>query len=263
MKKLLLLLLTCSLTISVAPEAIGKTAAGRLDPSFGKGGKVTVAFPAESAGNVGVKYELPFQFDPGHNEMAAAPGGKLVVAGSTKLVRFLRNGKLDRGFGFGGTATVARPPGMNFVLAGVAVDSLGRILLAGSARPLPTSTTLDPLISSAAIMRFAADGSVDRGFGSEGLLISDLGFEPPAFGRGSQPRRRLSESAADHRRRSHQSLQLRFRRLRLHRLHRPPHRSRGPRSRLWDGRTAGNRRPRLLRPGRPRPQRHALHRRQR
>lgn len=185
MKKPLLFLLTCSLTIGVASSAIAKAPPVQLDPSFGKGGKTTVAFPAESAGNVGVKYELPFQYTPGHIEMAAAPGGKLVVAGSTKIVRFLPNGKLDRGFGSGGAVTVSRPPGMNFVLAGLAVDSLGRILLAGSARPLPTSTTFDPLISSAAVMRFAADGSVDSSFAGGGTLISDLGIKPPAVPTGS------------------------------------------------------------------------------
>jgi uncharacterized delta-60 repeat protein len=185
MKKLLLLLLTCSLTIGVAAAATAKVAPVRLDPSFGEGGKATVAFPAQSTGNLGVKYELPFQYTPGHIEMAAAPGGKLVVAGSTKIVRFLPNGKLDRGFGAGGMVTIARPPGMSFVLAGVAVDSLGRTLVAGSARPLPTSTMLDPLLSSAAVMRFAADGSVDRSFGSEGALISDLGIKPPAVPTGS------------------------------------------------------------------------------
>ncbi len=159
-------------------------AAGRLDPSFGKGGKTTVGFPAEVAGNVGVKYTLPFQFTPGHLQMAAAPGGKLVVAGGTKLVELLPNGKPNPGFGSGGAVAIERPPGMSFVLAGVAVDSLGRVLVAGSARPQPSDSTPDPLISSAMVMRFAADGSVDRGFGREGTLVSDFGIEPPAIGAG-------------------------------------------------------------------------------
>jgi uncharacterized delta-60 repeat protein len=168
-----------------ASAAMAKgVAAGALDPSFGKGGKATVAFPAENAGDVGVKYTLPFQFTAGHLLMAPAPGGKLVVAGSTRIVRLLPNGKPDRSFGSNGLVTIARPPGMSFVLAGVAVDSLGRILIGGSARPLPTSTTPDPLLSSAAVMRFAADGSPDGSFGQGGTLVSDFGIKAPEIGSG-------------------------------------------------------------------------------
>jgi uncharacterized delta-60 repeat protein len=111
--------------------------------------------------------------------MAQASGGKTVVAGSTRIVRILANGKLDPSFGSRGAVTIQRPPGRNFALAGVAVDSQGRVLLAGTARPLPTSSTPDPLLSSAAVMRFNPDGSVDRGFGKDGVLVTDFGIEPP------------------------------------------------------------------------------------
>src|ERR1700755_876799 len=81
----------------------GKTAApGELDTAFGTAGKVTVPFPAENAGTAGPKYTLPFEFTPGHLEMAKAPGGKVVVAGATKIVRYLANGKPDPSFGTGG-----------------------------------------------------------------------------------------------------------------------------------------------------------------
>src|SRR3954466_11178369 len=116
MKKLLLLL-TCLLTITSASGAAAKGIAGRLDPSFGTRGKVLIAFPAQSAGNVGVKYEVPFQFTTGHIETATAPGGKLVVASSTKVVRLLQNGKVDKTFGSGGSAAIPQLPGMSFVLA--------------------------------------------------------------------------------------------------------------------------------------------------
>src|SRR4029077_18061953 len=124
-------------------------------------GKVTVAFPAENAGTTGPRYELPFEFTPGHLEMASAPGGKTVVAGAQKIVRYLANGKPDPTFGQGGTVVVPRPPGDVFVLAGVAVDSLGRVVLAGLVRPLPTNSTPDPVLSQAAVMRFNVDGTPD------------------------------------------------------------------------------------------------------
>jgi uncharacterized delta-60 repeat protein len=176
--------LACAL-LAVSPAAAKpgpkskRSTAGRLDPGFGKDGKTLLAFPPENAGEVGVKYTLPFQFTAGRLVMAPAPGGKTVVAGSTRVVRVLPNGKLDRGFGSGGTVTVERPGGMTFVIADVAVDSQGRVLLAGTARPLPTSSTPDPLLSSAAVLRFNSYGSVDRGFANQGVLVTDLGIKPP------------------------------------------------------------------------------------
>jgi uncharacterized delta-60 repeat protein len=152
---------------------------GQLDTTFGKGGKVTMAFPAENAGSTGPKYTLPFEFTPGHLEMAQAPGGKVVVAGATKIVRYLANGKIDTSFGSGGTVTVPRPGGYVFVLAGVAVDSQGRIVLAGLARPLPTNSTPDPLLSSAAVMRFNENGTPDTTFGNGGTVLTDFGFGAP------------------------------------------------------------------------------------
>jgi uncharacterized delta-60 repeat protein len=154
-------------------------APGELDPSFGRGGKVTEAFPAENAGSTGPKYELPFEFTPGHLQMAQAPGGKVVVAGATKIVRYLADGKLDPSFGQGGVVTVPRPTGSVFVLAGVAVDSQGRVVLAGLTRPLPTNSTPDPVLSSAALMRFDADGTIDTSFGDGGTLITDFGLGAP------------------------------------------------------------------------------------
>jgi uncharacterized delta-60 repeat protein len=164
-----------------------KVAPGTLDSTFGEGGKVTAAFPAGDVGGTGVKYTLPFEFKPGHLEMAQAPGGKIFVAGATKIVCYLADGKPDKGFGNGGSVTVPRPPGAVFVLAGVAVDSYGRIVLAGLARPLPSNSAPDPLLSSAALMRFNADGTPDLSFGSGGLLITDLGLAAPKASGGPYP----------------------------------------------------------------------------
>jgi uncharacterized delta-60 repeat protein len=190
------LLLACLAAASmavVAPAAAKRSAAaktvaaGRLDKSFGKGGKAAVAFPAENAGNVGIKYELPFEFTPGHLEMAQTPGGGIVVAGATKIVRFRANGKPDPGFGSGGSIAVPRPPGSVFVLAGVAVDSYGRTVLAGLARPLPTNSLPDPVLSQAVLMRFNADGSADASFGSGGTLVTDFGLGAPKTPGGPYP----------------------------------------------------------------------------
>jgi uncharacterized delta-60 repeat protein len=161
-------------------KAKGKgTAAGRLDTKFGKGGKVTAAFPAGNSGGAAPKYTLPFEFAPGHLEMAQAPGGKVVVAGASKMVRYLSNGKVDPGFGSGGTVNVPSPPGMAFVLSGIAVDSQGRVILAGLARPLPANAAPDPLLSSAVVMRFNANGTPDTTFGNGGTVVTDFGLGAP------------------------------------------------------------------------------------
>jgi uncharacterized delta-60 repeat protein len=176
----------CLTLLGAALGAVPATAkgplAGRLDPSFGKGGKVAIAFPAAPTSNIGVKYDLPFQFTAGELKMVAAPAGKIVVAGSTRIARVLANGKPDRGFGGGGAVSIPSLPGRTFVLAAAAVDSQGRVLLAGSARPLPTESTPDPLISSAVVMRFAANGSLDGSFGDAGILVTDFGIKAPEIG---------------------------------------------------------------------------------
>jgi uncharacterized delta-60 repeat protein len=177
----------CACLAAMADSALAKSAgrAGERDASFGKGGKVTVGFPSESAGSSGPQYELPFEFTPGHQKMAVAPGGKVVVAGASKIVRFTGAGKLDPSFGHGGVVTVPRPAGGVFVLSAVAVDSLGRVVVVGLTRPLPTNSTPDPVIAEATVMRFDADGRPDTTFGNDGRLITDLGLGAPAAAGGT------------------------------------------------------------------------------
>jgi uncharacterized delta-60 repeat protein len=159
--------------------------AGERDASFGKDGKVTAGFPSESAGSSGAEFELPFEFTPGHQKMAVAPGGKIVVAGASKIVRYLEDGKLDPSFGKGGVVRVPRPEGGIFVLSGVAVDSLGRVVVVGLTRPLPTNSTPDPVISDATVMRFTAAGKPDPSLGTKGMLITEFGLGAPKTSEGT------------------------------------------------------------------------------
>ena len=159
--------------------------AGRLDPAFGKNGRIAVGFPAENASNIGPTYELPFEFTPGHLEMAQAPGGKVVVASASKVVRFLEDGKIDRSFGRNGAVKVPKPPGGAFVLSADTVDSKGRILLAGLTRPFARNTTPDPLTSSATVIRFDRNGQLDKSFADGGMLITDLGLGNPKTATGT------------------------------------------------------------------------------
>jgi uncharacterized delta-60 repeat protein len=173
-------MVVCAILAAMAGTAAAAGKSGARDTSFGKGGKVTVGFPSESAGSSGPQYELPFEFTPGNQKMALAPGGKVVVAGAQKIARYLESGKPDSTFGEDGVVRVPRPTGGVFVLTGVAVDSLGRVVLVGLTRPLPTNSTPDPVISSATVLRFTAEGKPDPTFGNHGVLITDLGLGAPA-----------------------------------------------------------------------------------
>src|ERR1700754_3919549 len=124
-----------------SPAAAPAGRAGERDASFGNDGKITVGFPSESAGSRGGEFEVPFEFTPAHQKMAVAPGGKIVVAGASKIVRYLEDGKLDPSFGKGGVVRVPRPEGGVFVLSDVTVDSDGRVVVVGLTRPLPTNST--------------------------------------------------------------------------------------------------------------------------
>jgi uncharacterized delta-60 repeat protein len=168
-----------------SPAAAQAGRAGERDASFGSDGKVTVGFPSESAGSSGAEFELPFEFTPGNQKMAVAPGGKIVVAGASKIVRYDEDGKLDPTFGHQGVVRVPRPAGGIFVLSGLAVDSLGRVVVVGLTRPLPTNSTPDPVISEATVMRFTAAGKSDPTFATKGMLITEFGLGAPKTSEGT------------------------------------------------------------------------------
>lgn len=109
------------------PLVIRLTAAGRLDPRFGRNGGLRLI--ASSGRSVHI------------NALARAPGGRLVLGGHSKgvaaLLRLTPGGRADAGFGRGGARFVAlgRPPGgrrSSSLVAGLAVRSDGRVLTAGA-----------------------------------------------------------------------------------------------------------------------------------
>ena len=119
--------------------------------------------------------------------VAIAPGGQILVAGTNGdfgtsstagdflLVRYTPDGILDSAFGNGGvvitdvarrqdivSAMLVQPDG-KVVLAGY--DTIGFQGLAASARRV-------------ALARYAADGSLDRSFGSDGIVLTDFPSSP-------------------------------------------------------------------------------------
>jgi uncharacterized delta-60 repeat protein len=174
------------LLASASAASAGK--AGRLDRSFSGDGKSVTAFPTEESTRDYVQYRLPYEFSPGRIATARAGGGRTVVANGRAIVRYLANGRRDPGFGGGGAVPIGRIEGSRFQIANVAVDSQGRVLVAGTTRP-KTSLGMEiekvfvagPIPSMATIRRYLPDGQLDPNFGTEGVFNTDLGAGPPTI----------------------------------------------------------------------------------
>lgn len=137
---------------------------GRLDESFGIGGKVLTKVRDSFAQA---------------NALVIQPDGKVVVAGwnwengqaETLLVRYQPDGAIDRGFGSEGvlfsTVKATRPE-----QTGLALQQDGKLVVAAT---LSSINSQGNAVSFAVLMRYQPDGSPDADFGSGGILISSLG----------------------------------------------------------------------------------------
>jgi uncharacterized delta-60 repeat protein len=132
------------------------TVRGRLDPSFGRGGKVLTSFGAYS--------------DATAAALAIQPDGKLVVAGedltdtrgergyfAVALARYKTGGALDPSFGAGGRV-VAKISEYGSGARAAVLQADGKIVVAGSAG------SVGPVL-----LRYTADGKLDPSFGARGV----------------------------------------------------------------------------------------------
>ena len=161
---------------------------GRLDRSFGSGGRIRVGVSGRG------------RSVPGHCDRSGPRTGKLVVAGgygqgSMLVMRLTPDGRLDPTFGprRSGFATVD----VGGIATALAIQPDGGILLGGSNANRPGR----PFV----VVRFTRNGTLDRGFGHRG--VAQQLFWNPSAGSGAglslaTTRRRWSD------------------RLRAHRLHR-------------------------------------------
>jgi uncharacterized delta-60 repeat protein len=137
---------------------------GSLDSGFGSGGIVTT-------GTFGSAYALAIQ-----------PDGKILAAGWVEgrvfsLVRYDANGGLDTGFGSGG---IARGPyGDAYALA---IQPDGKIVVAGTSPDLTTS-----YVDDFVVVRFDANGVLDAGFGTNGVVRTRIGYSSSASSVAVQP----------------------------------------------------------------------------
>lgn len=136
---------------------------GTLDPSFGTGGITTMS--------------LGTAWDHVH-ALAIQPDGKLVAVAEVRnlddwddraftLLRFEIDGTLDGSFGSGGIAVHDVGDDAD-ILHDVALQPDGKMIAVGRSGP--------EFLHELAVMRFDANGVLDPGFGTGGLVLSDFGF---------------------------------------------------------------------------------------
>ena len=133
----------------LAPDDPG----GDLDPSFGANGKLVL--------------DLGSNFSS-LRDLVIDPQQRLLLAGENPhlaVVRVLPDGEgLDPTFGTNGIANAS--PQADSVASAIALQSDGRILVAGSSNEPPPLTSLDLVVA-----RFTAGGQLDPTFGVDGVVV--------------------------------------------------------------------------------------------
>ncbi|HEU0210219.1 MAG TPA: delta-60 repeat domain-containing protein [Candidatus Udaeobacter sp.] len=150
------------LTCFVSPQ-VAQAAAGDLDPTFGIAGMVTI--------DVNHSTDIA-------NAVAIQADGKLVVVGTSYkqndfsdedfvVTRYNSDGTLDTTFGRGGKVRTDFP-GLAAVPSSVVIQPDGKIVVAGGAFPLFT------FLGNFEVVRYNANGSLDRSFGNGGIVTTNF-----------------------------------------------------------------------------------------
>jgi len=162
--------LTAVAVASLFAPATTLAAAGSLDRSFHGDGRLVIPAVRDA---IGGNFAEVTRLQP--IPMAGAPGpkGELVVANDRRVLRYRADGRPQKRFGGDGRAAVPTPGGMSFQVAGVAVDSRGRVLVAGTAEP--TGATGGSRDARVSVYRFRPSGTLDRSFGEGGVAGASLG----------------------------------------------------------------------------------------
>jgi uncharacterized delta-60 repeat protein len=149
---------------------------GRLDRSFGDGGRVTTPFEGEGLAT----------------SAAIQRGGGIVVGGAVgtraygelhgtrpTLARYKADGALDRGFGRDGIVTVPSAKGEDAQWNGVAIAPGGDIVAVGEASCTQGKSECGKRYCSECgayvVARFHPGGALDRSFGKAGVERIDVG----------------------------------------------------------------------------------------
>src|SRR6266705_1833250 len=155
---------------------MAQAADGDLDPTFGTGGMVTT--------------DIDHSTDIA-NAVATQADGKLVVVGQTYknndysnedfvVTRYNTDGTLDTTFGRGGKVRTDFP-GLAAIPSSVVIQPDGKIVVAGGAFPLFT------FLGDFEVVRYNPNGSLDRSFGSGGIVTTTFPEGSYAFDVALQP----------------------------------------------------------------------------
>jgi uncharacterized delta-60 repeat protein len=142
--------------------AAATPAAGRLDTSFGAGGKVLTNLGTGANGA---------QIQAVPSDAVLQSNGDIVVSGTFGLVRYLPNGTLDTSFGAGGRATTSFP------VNAVNLQPNGEIVAVGTGQGNTASA------GTFNIDRFTTSGALDPAFGTGGTVTTT--FPQTALGAGA------------------------------------------------------------------------------
>jgi len=144
-------------------------AAGSLDRSLHGTGRLVIKAARPTIGRTFEVTRLE------STPMLSAPGpkGELVAAEDRRVLRYRADGRPQKHFGGNGRAAIPTPAGMSFQLAGVAVDSRGRVLVAGTTKP--AGATGGSQYARVSVYRFRPNGKLDQGFGEGGVAGASLG----------------------------------------------------------------------------------------
>ncbi len=128
---------------------------GSLDANYGTNGSVSLNIPFLQPTSGYISW------------VARQPDGKIILVGNDNndglVARFNDNGTLDTSFGNGGVSRPNINPAANDIVTSVAVQTDGRILIAGSTAG-----------SKLFLLRYQFDGVPDLTFGVNGSIVHDL-----------------------------------------------------------------------------------------
>ena len=139
---------------------------GTLDTSYGNGGKQTIDFG-------GSEYGLALAIQP--DGKAVAVGYTSTGGGNFAVARLTTTGFLDSTFDGDGKLTTDLGSGVVDSAGSVAIQTDGRIVVAGNAS------------NSIAVARYNSDGSLDPTFDGDGKRVYSLGAYAKAYGVALQP----------------------------------------------------------------------------
>jgi len=143
---------------------------GTLDTSFGIAGVQFTAFednPRDQAAAV--------RLGTAGRILVAGTAAKNVGGSKTKfaVARYTSNGSLDTSFSSDGKTTTAI--GSGAAASAIGIEPMGGIVVAGTVGTQPPNFDM-------AVVRYTAAGALDSGFGTGGIVRTDLGADERAFG---------------------------------------------------------------------------------